>query len=334
MPAGLMVLTFAVVFFLAMIAVTTAERPYAAVEVRLQRAMRRTRRSNSTEDILADIDAQEDDAHGEGRDLAAKRRQLMRLVSERLAGEGFGNRLAQRLRRADLRLQVAEFILLALGLGLAGMLFGWLFDRIMFGVMMAAIGVLAPFLYLNMRTGKRRKTLEGQLGDSLVLIANSLRSGYSFLQAMDVVAREMPPPIGKEFEMVLRETRINIPVEDALQNLVRRVGSDDLDLAITAMLVQRQVGGNMAEVMDTIATTIRDRAKLKGEVSALTATGRMSGYVVAGVPVGLVLLVSAINPEFMRPLFTHPIGWAAMAVAGCMQLTGAFIISRMTNVKF
>lgn len=332
MSGTVVAISFAGIALLLLLVASAVDRPYQQVELRVERTLRRTRRSNSAEDILADIEAEAESP--EDRGLAARREKLMRLVSERLAGEGFGNRLAQRLRRADLRLQVAEFMLLAIGLAAGGLLLGWVMSRVAFGCILAAGGAAAPFIYLNLRLGKRRRTLDGQLGDALALISNSLRSGYSFLQAMDVVAKEMPVPIGKEFEMVLRETRVNIPVEDALQNLVRRVGSDDLDLAVTAMLIQRQVGGNMAEVMDNIAATIRDRAKLAGEVSAITATGRMSGWVVASVPAALIVLVSAINPEFMRPLFTHPIGWAALGVAVLMQLTGVFIISRITNVKF
>jgi tight adherence protein B len=151
---------------------------------------------------------------------------------------------------------------------------------------------------------------------------------------MDVVAKESPAPISREFEMVLRETRVNIPIEESLLNLVNRTQSPDIDLTVTAMLIQRQVGGNMAEVMDNIAATIRDRAKLAAEVRTLTATGRASGMVVACVPAALAVLVSAINPEFMRPLWTHPIGWAALAIGATMQLTGAFIISRIVKVKY
>lgn len=328
-----MAASFVTVFLLTLLAASVVDRPYQQAEARLHRALRRVRKSNRREDILAELEP-ERDAGAEDRSLAARRERLMRLVSERLAGKGFGNRLAGRLRRADLKFQVAEFMLLVVGLCAGGLLLGWVLGRTAFGGGLALAGAAGPFVYLNLRLARRRRTLDGQLGDALALISNSLRSGYSFLQAMDVVAKEMPQPIGSEFEMVLRETRVNIPVEDALGNLVQRVGSADLDLAVTAMLIQRQVGGNMAEVMDNIATTIRDRAKLAAEVAAITATGRMSGWVVASVPAALIVLVSAINPEFMRPLFTHPIGWAALTVAVLMQLTGAFIISRITNVKF
>lgn len=335
MSAGLAALVFVVIFLLALLTVSRGERPYVQVENRMHRLIRRTRSGDTVEDILSEVERGEDPQNpAEARRLAKQRDRLMRLVSERMAGEGIGNSIAQKLRRADLKLQVAEFLLIAVGLSVGGIVLGWLIDRALFGTLMGALGAALPFIYLNRRVVKRRRMLENQLADALSLIANSLRSGYSFLQAMDVVAKESPPPISKEFEMVLRETRVNIPIEEALQNLVARVQSEDLDLTVTAMLIQRQVGGNMAEVMDNIAGTIRDRAKLATEVHTLTATGRMSGWVVASVPAALVVLVSLINPDFMKPLWTDPIGWAALGLGAGMQLTGVFIISRITKVKY
>ena len=333
MSGNLVIVVFASVFVLSLVAVLVAERPYADVEARFVKSLRRTRRSNTAGEILADIEPGEDDEHHAGS-LAARRERLMRLVSARLAGEGFGNRLAQRLRRADLRLQTAEFMMLVAGLGAASLGLGWLAGRLLAGMLVAMVAMCAPFVFLNLRIAKRRRALEGQLADVLVLISNALRAGHSFLQAMDVVAREMPPPIKKEFEILMRETRFNIPIEDALRNLVERAKSADLDLAVTAMLIQRQVGGNMSEVIDKIAMTVRDRARLAAEVNAITATGRMSGWVVAGIPFVMVIIISAVNPEFMRPLFTHPIGWAAIALAGFMQLIGFIAISKVVNIKY
>jgi tight adherence protein B len=251
-----------------------------------------------------------------------------------MAGRKIGGWLAVRLRRADLRLQVAEFYLISAGAGLFGMVVGWVADRAMISLALGLVGFLGPFLYLSRRLSQRRKSLEAQLADSLTLVSNSLRSGYSFLQAMDVVAKEMPNPISREFEFVLREARVNIPVETALENLALRVQSDHLDLAITAIMTQRQIGGNLSEVLDNITNTIRERARLAAEISTLTASGRLSGWVVAGIPIALVVLVSSINPEFMRPLWTHPVGWGAMGVALVMQVLGLFVISRIVNVKF
>ena len=331
---GTLALIFAAVFILVLVATRAADRPYAQVETRMRRMLQRTRRGDTKDDILADVEEQDDGSPRDRLRFAQQRERLMRLVNERMAGEGFGNKLALRLRRADLKLQVAEFLLIAIGLAMLGIMVGWLIDRAFLGIVLGVFGAALPFIQLSRRTAKRRRMLEDQLADALGLISNSLRSGYSFLQAMDVVAKEAPAPIGREFEMVIRETRVNIPVEDALLNLVNRTQSADIDLTVTAMLIQRQVGGNMAEVMDNIGATIRDRAKLASEVRTLSTTGKMSGTVVACVPVALVLLISAVNPEFMSPLWTNPIGWAAIGIGLTMQAIGGFLISRIIKVKY
>jgi tight adherence protein B len=328
-------IAFVVIFGLASVLAAAGEQPYARLEARLAVMLRRSRNSNALSDIRADtMPANEESSPAEAEKRARSKQRLLRLISDRLAGKGFGNVLATRLRRADLRLQVAEFVLITVILAALGVVLGWLLDRTFLSFVLAGVGFLAPSIYLNRRLLQRRRAIEGQLADALGLISNSLRSGYSFLQAMDVVAKEMPPPISREFEQVLRETRVNIPVEPALESLVGRVRSDDLDLAITSILIQRQVGGNLSEVLDNITNTVRERARIAAEVRTLTASGRLSGWVVSAVPAALVVLISALNPGFMRPLFTHPIGWAALGAAVVMQAMGAFFISRIMNVKF
>ncbi|MDP2871768.1 MAG: type II secretion system F family protein [Bacillota bacterium] len=333
MSYGLLAVVFLVVLGVTLAAATMVERPYAHVDRRITKVLRSTRQPSKVADILAEIEPGREEESGAPAGKLRKRSPLGR-VSDRMAGRRLGGRLAVRLRRADLKLQVAEFVLLSAGAGAFGLLTGWVANRAVLSITLGLGGIAGPFLYLTMRLGRRRKALDAQLADSLTLVSNSLRSGYSFLQAMDVVAKEMPMPISREFEFVLRETRVNIPVETALENLAQRVQSDHLDLAITAILTQRQIGGNLSEVLDNITSTIRERARLAAEIGTLTASGRLSGWVVAGIPIALVFLVSAINPEFMRPLYTHPMGWAAMGVALVMQILGLFVISRIVNVKF
>lgn len=333
MSYGLLAVAFLVVLGLTLAAAAMAERPYARVDRRIAQVLQSARQLNRAADILAEVE------QGAGREGAPgagtkHRRSPLGRVSDQMAARRMGNWLAVRLRRADLRLQVAEFMVLSFGAGVFGLVAGWVANRAVLSLTLGLGGLFGPSLYVSRRLAQRRRALEAQLADSLALISNSLRSGYSFLQAMDVVAKEMPMPIAREFEFVLRETRVNIPIETALENLGRRVESEHLDLAITAILTQRQIGGNLSEVLDNITSTIRERARLAAEVGTLTASGRMSGWVVAGIPIALVFLVSAINPEFMRPLWTHPVGWAAMGVALTMQLIGLFIISRIINVKF
>src|SRR5665811_881539 len=152
------------------------------------------------------------------------------------------------------------------------------------------------------RQGGRLNSFNKQLPDTITLLANALRAGSSFLQAIELVVRESRPPISTEFQRVIREVNLGLPFEQALENMVRRVESEDLDLMATAISIQYQVGGNLAEILDSIAYTIRERVRIKGEIRTLTAQQRMSGYVVALLPIALVGFLTVIAPNFMAPM--------------------------------
>ena len=166
-----------------------------------------------------------------------------------------------------------------------------------------------------------------------MLLSNSLRAGSSFLQSIELVSRESPAPMGPEMGRVVREVNLGLSMEEALSNLVRRIKSDDLDLMVTAIGVQQQVGGNLAEILDTIAFTIRERVRIKGEIRTLTAQGRYSGYLVAFLPIAIMVTLNLINPEFMSPLFTELIGQILLVVGGIMMAIGFFAIQKITNIK-
>lgn len=259
---------------------------------------------------------------------------LLENLERYLAGRRSAEKIALRLRRADLKLQVSEYVVikwvLAIGSGLLGFvatgkvlvfLIGWI------------LGFLAPSIYVRRRELERIKTFNSQLPDALSIISNSLRSGYSFLQAVDVVSKELPPPISREFAQVIRESRVNIAVEDALLNLTRRIDSDDLDLVVTAVLIQRQVGGNLSEVLDKISATIRDRIRLMGEIRTLTTQGRLSGWIISLLPVALGIILYLLNPQYITPLFRHPLGWFMLGMGAIMQVIGLFIIKRIVNLE-
>lgn len=257
---------------------------------------------------------------------------LVGIVEKATTGRNFSNKLAVRLLRADWKWRPAEFLVgqgLAAGVGLGIAL---IIAKGMWWFFMLA-GWLAPHFLLARSEKARLKTFAQQLPDALSIIANALRSGYSFLQAMDVVSREMPDPIAKEFNLVLRETRVNIPVEDALNNLVNRVKSPDLDLVVTAVSIQRQVGGNLAEVLDKISGTIKDRVRLQGEIRTLTTQGRFSGWIVCLLPIGLAVMFQIISPGYLDPLFTNPIGWFLVFIGVVMQGIGIFMIRNMVNLE-
>jgi tight adherence protein B len=204
----------------------------------------------------------------------------------------------------------------------------------------AVVGWWVPRFWLNRRKGKRLKAFNGALADTITLIANALRSGSSFLQAIEMVVRETQPPISTEFNRVIREVNLGLPFEQALANLVRRVRSEDLELMTTAISIQHQVGGNLAEILDSIAFTIRERVRIKGEIKTLTAQQRMSGYVVAGLPLGLVGILMVIAPKFMDPMFQNPpalmglpLGVVILGAGGVMMFIGFLLIRRIVDIE-
>jgi len=194
-------------------------------------------------------------------------------------------------------------------------------------------GYLSPVLVLRIKIAKRVKAFNLELGDALTLVSNSLRTGYSFMQAVEMVAREMPPPISEEFARLLKEMSLGVTTDDAMNNLAKRISSDDLDLVITAVLIQRQVGGNLAEVLDNISGTIRARIKVKGEIKTLTAQGRISGLIICLLPIVLGMMLYFINPGYMKVLFSHPLGLLVLGVAVVSQLIGVFAISKIVNIE-
>lgn len=257
---------------------------------------------------------------------------LVGIVEKATTGRVFSNKLATRLQRADWKLKSAEFMVVqgvsaGIGLGLAIIFAKSLWWLFLIG------GWMTPNFLLARSEKNRLKTFDQQLPDSLSMMANALRSGYSFLQAMDVVSREMPDPVAKEFNQVLKETRVNIPLDEALTNLVDRVKSADLDLVVTAVLIQRQVGGNLSEVLEKISTTIKERIRLQGEIRTLTTQGRFSGWIVSLLPVVLSVLFTVVSPGYLKPLITHPIGWLLITVGVIMQGIGIFTIKNMVNLE-
>ncbi len=260
----------------------------------------------------------------------------------------WGANLARELARADLVLKPSEFLMIraaaivgvpAICFALGSIAFPTLANP--FALVGAAVaGFFIPRFWLNRRKGKRLKAFNTSLADTITLISNALRSGSSFLQAIELVVRETQPPISTEFNRVIREVNLGLPFEEALANMVRRVRSDDLELMTTAISIQHQVGGNLAEILDSIAFTIRQRVRIKGEIRTLTAQGRMSGYLVGFLPIGLVGVLMVIAPTFMQPMFEKPpevmgvpAGTIILAVGGIMMGIGFFLIRRIVDIE-
>jgi tight adherence protein B len=273
-----------------------------------------------------------DDVGARARDRSPSA--LSRAISEAAAERGFANTISTKLARANLKLTIGEFIILQITsiLG-AGLIFYLIMHQnpfLTFGGLV--LGYFLPGFYLKFRQRKRLKEFNGQLGDAINLLANGLRSGYSLLQAMDAVAREMPPPISEEFQRVVQEIGLGLPTERAMDNMLRRIPSDDLDLMITAVNVQHEVGGNLAEILETISHTIRERIRIKGEIMTLTAQGQISGYVVSFLPIGLGLILFAMNPDYMGRMFTDVCGIAMMSIGVIMIVAGFLAIRKIMNI--
>jgi tight adherence protein B len=249
------------------------------------------------------------------------------------ADKRFSVKVQRDLARANLKLRVAEYYYIRVGLAL-GLAFalGVLRDPLS-GVVGGILGYFLPRFWVGRRISGRLSAFNKQLADTITLLSNSLRAGSSFLQSIELVSRETPAPMGEEMGRVVREVNLGLGMEEALSNLVRRIKSDDLDLMVTAIGVQQQVGGNLAEILDTIAFTIRERVRIKGEINTLTAQGRMSGYLVAFLPIGIAVTLNFINPAFMEPLFTQLLGQILLGVGGVMMVIGFFAIQKIVDIK-
>ncbi|MFZ5626160.1 MAG: type II secretion system F family protein [Bacillota bacterium] len=236
--------------------------------------------------------------------------------------------------KANIPLRGEEFVFINLLTTVGGGLVGWLLARnISGGIILLLLGFLLPRLLVNSRKAKRVHMFDNQLGDALLVMSNSLRAGFSFLQAMDMVSREMPAPISEEFARALREMSLGTTTEEALEKMTQRVESEDLDLVVTAVLIQRQVGGNLSEVLESIANTIRERVRIKGEIKTLTAQGRISGMIISLLPVAVGGFIFLINPSYMMPLFTSPLGWSLIIGGLVSQGIGMLIIKKIINIK-
>jgi len=260
--------------------------------------------------------------------------QMARVVDRAVRRQTFAQQLARDLARADLKITVGEYLVAVTVFACLGVLIGIALQNAVIGLVLLLAAIFLPRTYINRKRSTRLREFNNQLADTITLLANSLRAGYALLQAIELVSREARPPMSTEFERVVREVALGLSPEEALGNLVKRIQSDDLDLMVTAINVQREVGGNLAEVLDTISTTIRERVKLKGEIKVLTSQQQYSGYIIAGLPIALSLALFAINPTYMLRLFTetHWLGWCLVGTGLTMIIAGFFIILKIVNI--
>lgn len=252
---------------------------------------------------------------------------------ERLQKEQkYQDQIGDLLKRAGVRLTVREFIIGSISCVVIPIIIGLGIGTIGSAILFGLAGALLPLLWIRIRIQRRTRAFNEQLYDMLTMMSNSLKSGYSFLQAVQSLATDMPAPMSEEFSRMLREMQMGLPTEEALSNLNLRINSPDFDLVVTAITIQRQIGGNLAEILDNIAETIRERVRIKGEIKALTAQGRFSAFIFMILPFGIGTMIFVMNPAYLGVLFTHPLGWAMLAGALMGQIIGMVIIRQIIAI--
>jgi tight adherence protein B len=249
----------------------------------------------------------------------------------------FGERISRELARADLKFKSGEYVILVILSSFLMGVFGYFFGGSsgIFAVGGAIFGLYIPRFFVRFQQRKRLAKFNDQLPDMLNLMVNGLRTGFSALQAMEAVAKELPSPISDEFRRVVQEMSLGVPMEGALDNLQRRIASDDLDLAVTAINIQREVGGNLAEILDTISYTIRERIRIQGEVRAVTAQVSYSGKFLALMPIILSLVLWGLNRDYMMQFFEPPIlcGGSLLCGAAVLLVVGYYTLNQLGKVE-
>ena len=246
-------------------------------------------------------------------------------------------RMAEDLRRANSNLEPVEFMAIRgafAGLGfVAAFLFigGWV--GLLLGLVIGALAFQLPQIWMNQRRAGRSKKLEAQLPEALTLISNSLKSGFGLLQSLNLAAEQLEDPIASYIGQTIHEMNVGSSVEEAFLSLSERAGNYDLDLVVTAILVQRSVGGNLGEILDTVAATMRDRERIRGEISALTAQQMLTGIVIGLLPVAVGAMFLVVSPDYIGVLFTESFGKILLGAAVVLEAVGIMIIRRILAIE-
>ncbi|HAX68985.1 MAG TPA: type II secretion system F family protein [Anaerolineales bacterium] len=293
--------------------------------------------SNSERALVEERLSQYLEDDGQDLDKEAQKYVLTNWVSKRVEKTSFGDRIARELARADLKFKVAEYLVLIAASIFISALFAWFLGNRhpVSGLIGGLGGAFAPRMYVKSQQKKRLQKFNDQLPDMLNLMVNGLRAGYSTMQAMEAVSKELPAPICDEFRRVVQEMQIGIPMETALDNLLRRIPSDDLDFVVTAVNVQREVGGNLSEILDNISFTIRERIRIKGEVRVLTAQVRTSGTVLSLIPFGLTVVLWFLNPDYLLSITQGGTLCTAAIICTVLGLifSSYFIMMRIADIE-
>ncbi len=254
---------------------------------------------------------------------------LSRLVN----GFGFGPRLATSLAAANLSVTVSEYVMIIVLLAVLGFAVGFWRGGLVLGLVVGAVAGYVPIFYLSTRAKRRKQAFANQLPEVLTLLVGALRAGHGLSQAMIDLTEQMPPPASEEFGQVVRAVNLGVPISVALNSLSERIGTGDVELIVTAIVVQSELGGNLATTLETISDTIRDRIRMKREIRVLTSQQRLTGGVLALTPVGLAVILSLLNPAYMKPFFEP--GWIRLLpiLAVVMQVIGFVVINKIMDIE-
>jgi tight adherence protein B len=261
-------------------------------------------------------------------------------LNDRVSGSNYGDTLSRELARADLKLKAGEFIAVTAILSFSLASLGFFGAGGVIGALIGAgVGLFLPRFYVKSQQSRRLIRFNEQLSDMLNLMVNGLRAGYSTMQAMEAVSKELPAPICDEFRRVVQEMQLGVPMQTALENLLRRIPSEDLDLVVTAINVQREVGGNLAEILDTISYTIRERVRIKGEIRVLTTQVMYSGRFLSMMPLFVMAILYFMNRDYMMEFFSPennnvlPCGYFALVCAGALIISGYVAMNKIGDIE-
>jgi len=257
----------------------------------------------------------------------------LKIMGKTFKARGYTKKIERELLKADLPMRGEEFIVFNLITFVAVGIFGFILGGVGPAIVMASLGLLTPGLVVKRKKKLRFEKLNLQIGDCLTVMSNSLRAGYSFQQAMELVSKEMEGPLAIEFRKTLREINFGTTTEQALTNMAYRVESDDLDLMITAVLIQRQIGGNLAEILDNISNTLRERIRIKGEIKTLTAQGRISGMIIGLMPPVLFAILLVINPAYIGVLLQRKVGIFILIAGVVSEIIGVMFIRKIVDIE-
>ena len=282
------------------------------------------------------MQAQEEQRHLSGGPLgdSAMARSALGMADRVVQQRGLDQALGRRLEAAGLPIRTAEWLLIHLGIAVGmALLLTLLTAGSPVGLLVGLVlGLAGPWVFLSLRQGRRETAFLSQLPDTLQMLAGSLKAGYSLPQALDTVVREGEPPMSAEFNRAMVESRLGVPVEEALDGIASRLSSQDFSWVVMAIRIQREVGGNLAELLTTVAETLRERERLRRQVSVLSAEGRLSGWILGGLPVVFAGYLVVARPEYLAPLVT-PFGLVLVAIALILLVVGGIWMSRVVTVK-